>query len=69
MALHARVVARAAGATGDLVERVAAEIARLGDVKADRAREILERLRASHLTDGYTMELGDFAERAEESNP
>jgi hydroxymethylglutaryl-CoA reductase len=69
MALHARVVARAAGATGDLVEQVAAEISRLGDVKTDRAREILERLRASHLTDGYTMELGDFAERAEESNP
>jgi hydroxymethylglutaryl-CoA reductase len=46
MSLHARVVARAAGATGDLIERVAAEIARLGDVKPERARQILNRLRA-----------------------
>ncbi|HLU65325.1 MAG TPA: hydroxymethylglutaryl-CoA reductase, degradative [Kofleriaceae bacterium] len=45
MALHARVVARAAGASGDLLERVAAEIAALGDVKPERAREILSRLR------------------------
>ena len=45
MALHARLVARAAGATGDLVERVASEIAALGDVKPERAREILTRLR------------------------
>jgi len=46
MALHARLVARAAGATGDLVDRVASEIAALGDVKPERAREILTRLRA-----------------------
>ncbi len=45
MALHARLVARAAGATGELVERVASEIAALGDVKPERAREILSRLR------------------------
>jgi hydroxymethylglutaryl-CoA reductase len=45
MALHARLVARAAGATGELVERVASEIAALGDVKPERAREILGRLR------------------------
>jgi len=45
MALHARLVARAAGATGELVERVASEIAALGDVKPARAREILTRLR------------------------
>jgi hydroxymethylglutaryl-CoA reductase len=45
MALHARLVARAAGATGDLVDRVASEIAALGDVKPARAREILTRLR------------------------
>ncbi len=54
MALHARVVARAAGATGDLVERVADEIAALGDVRPERARDILTRLRreggAAHLT-------------------
>jgi hydroxymethylglutaryl-CoA reductase len=44
MALHARVVARAAGAAGDAVDRVAAELAASGDVKTDRAREILARL-------------------------
>jgi len=44
MALHARGVARAAGATGELVDRVAAELAACGDVKPDRAREILTRL-------------------------
>ena len=44
MALHARGVARAVGATGDLVERVAAELSKCGDVKPDRAREVLARL-------------------------
>jgi len=44
MSLHARVVARAAGATGELVDRVAAELASSGDVKPERAREILARL-------------------------
>jgi hydroxymethylglutaryl-CoA reductase len=44
MALHARGLARAAGATGDLIERVAAELAATGDVKADRAREVFARL-------------------------
>ncbi|MGE0867616.1 MAG: hydroxymethylglutaryl-CoA reductase, degradative [Kofleriaceae bacterium] len=44
MALHARGLARAAGATGELVERVAAELAATGEVKADRAREVLARL-------------------------
>ncbi len=47
MALHARGLARAAGATGDLVDRVAAELAATGDVKADRAREVLARLAAA----------------------
>ena len=47
MALHARGLARAAGATGELVERVAAELAASGDVKADRAREVLARLSQS----------------------
>ncbi len=46
MALHARGVARAAGATGELVEQVAAELAACGDVKPDRAREVLARLQA-----------------------
>jgi hydroxymethylglutaryl-CoA reductase len=44
MSLHARGLARAAGATGDLVDRVAAELAASGDVKPDRAREVLARL-------------------------
>jgi hydroxymethylglutaryl-CoA reductase len=47
MALHARGLARAAGATGDLVDRVAAELAATGDVKPDRAREVLARLRGA----------------------
>jgi hydroxymethylglutaryl-CoA reductase len=47
MALHARVVARAAGATGELIERVAAELSAAGDVKPDRAREILARIDAA----------------------
>ncbi|HEU0034152.1 MAG TPA: hydroxymethylglutaryl-CoA reductase, degradative [Kofleriaceae bacterium] len=44
MALHARGLARAAGATGELVDRVAEELAATGEVKADRAREVLARL-------------------------
>jgi len=47
MALHARGLARAAGATGELVDRVAAELAACGDVKPDRAREVLARLKES----------------------
>ncbi|MBS1121598.1 MAG: hydroxymethylglutaryl-CoA reductase, degradative [Deltaproteobacteria bacterium] len=44
MALHARGLARAAGATGELVDHVAAELVATGEVKADRAREVLARL-------------------------
>jgi hypothetical protein len=51
------VVARAAGATGDLLERVAAEIAALGDVKQERARQILERLRGELLSTGAVAAL------------
>jgi hydroxymethylglutaryl-CoA reductase len=51
MALHARGVARAAGATGELVELVAAELAACGDVKPDRAREVLARLQASNVSE------------------
>ena len=51
MALHARGIARAAGATGELVDQVAAELAACGDVKPDRAREVLARLQpASYST-------------------
>jgi hydroxymethylglutaryl-CoA reductase len=49
MALHARGLARAAGATGAMIDRVADELAKAGDVKADRAREVLARLAASHM--------------------
>ncbi len=45
MALHARGVARAAGATGDLVEHVAAKLTASGDVKLDRAHSVLTQLR------------------------
>jgi hydroxymethylglutaryl-CoA reductase len=41
MALHARQVAIAAGATGDLIERVARQMADEGVVRLDRAKEIL----------------------------
>jgi hydroxymethylglutaryl-CoA reductase len=49
MALHARGLARAAGATGELIDRVADELAATGEVKADRAREVLARLCSSHM--------------------
>jgi hydroxymethylglutaryl-CoA reductase len=44
MSLHARSVAVAAGAHGELVDRVAAELSALGDICAERAAEILARL-------------------------
>ncbi len=44
MALHARTVATAAGATGELVQRVANEIVEKGEITADAARRVLERL-------------------------
>lgn len=46
MALHARNIAIVAGATGDEIEAVSAELARTHDVRTDRAREVLARLRA-----------------------
>jgi hydroxymethylglutaryl-CoA reductase len=45
MSLHARTVALGAGATGPLVERVADELTRSGDIRRERALLILERLR------------------------
>ncbi len=51
MALHARGLARAAGATGDLVDRVAAELAEAGDIKLEHAREVLARLRNPRVKD------------------
>jgi hydroxymethylglutaryl-CoA reductase len=44
MSLHARVVARSVGAAGEQVERVAAELSASGDIRAERAREVLARL-------------------------
>jgi hydroxymethylglutaryl-CoA reductase len=45
MALHARNIAIVAGATGEEIERVAAELAATHDVRVDRARELLDTLR------------------------
>jgi hydroxymethylglutaryl-CoA reductase len=42
MGLHARQVAIAAGATGEMVERVAQRMVEEGFVRIDRARELLE---------------------------
>jgi hydroxymethylglutaryl-CoA reductase len=42
MSLHARQVAIAAGATGDLIEAVAAQMVRENTVRIDRAEEILK---------------------------
>ena len=46
MALHARGVALAAGATGDQVDEIAALLASDGNVKLERARELVERFAA-----------------------
>jgi hydroxymethylglutaryl-CoA reductase len=47
MSLHARSVAVAAGARGEFVDRVAAELSSLGDIRAERAVEILARLQST----------------------
>lgn len=44
MSLHARNVAVGAGATGELIEKVAAQMVAERKVRADRAKEILEKL-------------------------
>jgi len=41
MALHARQVAVAAGAQGDAIDRVAAQLVREGQVRVERAQEIV----------------------------
>ncbi len=43
MALHARNIAIAAGATGGQIDRIAKELAEKGDVSVDAAKEILEK--------------------------
>jgi len=50
MGLHARSVAVAAGATGNLVERVAARIIELGDITLDAATKALADIRAADPT-------------------
>jgi hydroxymethylglutaryl-CoA reductase len=47
MALHARNIAIVAGAVGEEIEKVAAELARAHDVRADHAKEVLARLRSA----------------------
>ena len=47
MSLHARSVAVAAGASGALVDIVAAELSKLGDIRKERAEQILSQLRES----------------------
>ena len=42
MSLHARQIAAAAGAQGDEVDRVAARLVELGEIRVERAREILK---------------------------
>lgn len=47
MALHARQVAMAAGATGELVARIAEQMVREGKVRSDRAEELLREMRGT----------------------
>ncbi|WP_224250234.1 hydroxymethylglutaryl-CoA reductase, degradative [Hyalangium gracile] len=47
MALHARCVAVTAGARGELVERIANELVKVGHVKVEKAREIIAALAAA----------------------
>lgn len=56
MSLHARVLARAAGARGDLIYRVAAELCADGDIHPDRAQEIVARLMAEPAAQALTLE-------------
>jgi hydroxymethylglutaryl-CoA reductase len=55
MSLHARSLALHVGATGELVDRVAEELSRLGDVRAEVAQQILERLRGRN---GHSRNVG-----------
>lgn len=45
MKLHAKNIAQAAGATGDLIEKVAQQMVKEGKVRQDRAEEILRELK------------------------
>jgi hydroxymethylglutaryl-CoA reductase len=48
MSMHARTVALGVGAVGEQVDIIAAELARLGDVRAEVAMQILTKLRAGN---------------------
>jgi hydroxymethylglutaryl-CoA reductase len=48
MGLHARQLAIAAGAEGNLVEEVARQLVSEGEVRLDRAQELVRRLTAAH---------------------
>jgi hydroxymethylglutaryl-CoA reductase len=52
MTLHARQIALAAGATGDQVERVAAQLVREQAIRLDRAQAILEEIGAARVERG-----------------
>lgn len=45
MKLHAKNIAQMAGATGDLIEKVAAQMVKEGKVRQDRAEEILKEIK------------------------
>jgi hydroxymethylglutaryl-CoA reductase len=45
MALHARCVAVEAGARGEQVDRVVEMLVKSGEVKVEKARQVLEELR------------------------
>jgi len=47
MRLHARNIAIMAGATGDLVDRIAEQMVREKKIRVDRAKEILEKVKKS----------------------
>lgn len=48
MALHARNIAIVAGAVGEEIEKIAASLSANHDVRVDRAKELLETMRAGH---------------------
>jgi hydroxymethylglutaryl-CoA reductase len=50
MSMHARTVALGVGATGAEVDLVAAELARSGDVRAEVATQILQRIKAGNVS-------------------
>jgi hydroxymethylglutaryl-CoA reductase len=58
MSLHARQVAIAAGATGDEIERVAAQLVREGIIRLDRAQEILSKSANQQISKSTNRQIG-----------